>query len=123
MHDKHPKQERTLVLIKPDGVQRGLIGEVIKRYEQSGLKLEGLKMFVPTKELIEKHYLIEPEWRVKTGQKTIDTYRKKGKKPPSEDPLKITEIILNNLKRYMVSGPVVAMVWRGMHAVGIVRKI
>ena len=119
----HPRKERTLVLIKPDGVQRGLIGEVIKRYEQSGLKLVGLKMFVPTKELIEKHYLIDPEWRVKTGQKTIDSYRKKGKKPPSEDPLKITEIILNNLKRYMVSGPVVAMVWRGMHAVGIVRKI
>ena len=119
----HPRKERTLVLIKPDGVQRGLIGEVIKRYEQSGLKLVGLKMFVPTKELIEKHYLIDPEWRLKTGQKTIDSYRKKGKKPPSEDPLKITEIILNNLKRYMVSGPVVAMVWRGMHAVGIVRKI
>lgn len=119
----HLKEEKTLVLIKPDGVQRSLIGEVIRRYERSGLKLVGLKMVVPTKELIEKHYLVDPEWRVKTGQKTIESYKKKGKTPPSEDPLKITEIILNNLKRYITSGPVVAMVWQGMHAVGIVRKI
>lgn len=118
-----PKKERTLVLVKPDGVQRSLIGEVVKRYEQSGLKLVGLKMVVPTKELVEKHYLVDPEWRVKTGKKTIEAYKAKGKKPPTEDPLKATEIILNNLKRYMSSGPVVAMVWQGMHAVGIVRKL
>lgn len=117
------KKERTLVLIKPDGIQRNLIGEIIKRYEQSGLKLIGLKMVIPTAELIEKHYLIDPEWRVKTGQKTIDSYRKKGKIPPSEDPLKLTEIILSNLKRYLTCGPVVVMVWQGMNAVGIVRKI
>ncbi|MBI2021192.1 nucleoside-diphosphate kinase [Candidatus Giovannonibacteria bacterium] len=119
----HPKQERTLVLIKPDGVQRNLIGEVIKRYERTGLKLVGLKMLVPTAELVEKHYLVDPEWRIKTGEKTIESYRKKGKTPPSNDPLKVTEIILNNLKRYMVKGPVVAMVWQGMHAIGVVRKI
>ncbi len=120
---KHPKHERTLVIIKPDGVQRNLIGEIIKRYEQAGLKLTALKMTVPTAELIEKHYLIDPEWRVKTGLKTIESYKKKGKKPPSEDPLKVTEVILNNLKNYMTKGPVIAMVWQGLHAAAIVRKI
>lgn len=119
----HPKEERTLVVIKPDGVQRSLMGEIIKRYEQSGLKLVGMKMMVPTEELIDKHYLLDPEWRVKTGLKTIESYKKKGKTPPSEDPLKITEIILRNLKKYMTKGPVVAMVWQGMHAAGIVKKI
>jgi nucleoside-diphosphate kinase len=119
----HPKFERTLVIIKPDGIQRSLIGEIIKRYERSGLKLVGLKMLVPDKDLIERHYLIDPEWRIKTGLKTIESYKKKGKTPPSDDPLKITEIILNNLKKYMTKGPVVAMVWQGMHAVPIVRKI
>jgi len=119
----HPKEERTLVLIKPDGVQRSLIGEIIRRYEQSGLKLVGLKMALPAKELIEKHYLVDPEWRVKTGKKTIESYHKKGKTPPSDDPLKVTEIVLNNLKKYMTKGPVIAMVWQGMHAVGVVRKI
>jgi len=79
-------------------VQRSLIGEIIRRYERSGLKLVGLKMSVPTEELVEKHYLVDPEWRVKTGKKTIESYLKKGKKPPSDDPLKVTEIILSNLK-------------------------
>jgi nucleoside-diphosphate kinase len=119
----HPKLERTLVVVKPDGVQRSLIGEIIKRYEQSGLKLVGMKIMVPTEELVEKHYLLDPEWRMKTGLKTIESYKKKGKTPPSEDPLAITEVILRNLKKYMTKGPVVAMVWQGMHAAGIVKKI
>ena len=54
------KKEKTLVLIKPDGVQRGLIGEIIKRYERTGLKLVALKMVVPTDEMVERHYLIDP---------------------------------------------------------------
>ncbi|MCA9333407.1 nucleoside-diphosphate kinase, partial [Candidatus Saccharibacteria bacterium] len=51
----HPKKERTLVVIKPDGVQRSLIGEIIKRYERAGLKLVATKFFAPTAELVEKH--------------------------------------------------------------------
>jgi nucleoside-diphosphate kinase len=117
------KQEKTLVLIKPDGIQRTLIGEIIKRYERLGLKLVGLKMLVPTPDQIEKHYTLDPNWRRITGEKTIKSYNDKGLKPPSEDPLKITEILLGNLKKYMTSGPVVAMVWEGNSAVKIVRKI
>ena len=119
----YPKEERTFVLIKPDGIQRSLIGEIMRRYERSGLKIVALKMTVPTPEMVEKHYLVDPNWRTVTGEKTIESYRKKGKTPPSEDPLKITEIILANLKKYLSSGPVIAMVWEGMHAVAIVRKI
>lgn len=119
----HPKQERTLVIIKPDGIQRTLIGEIIGRYERTGLKLVALKMLVPTPDMVEKHYLLDPEWRRITGEKTIESYRKKGKNPPSEDPLEVTAIILKNLKIYMSSGPVIAMVWEGMHAIGIIRKI
>ena len=123
MESKNIKKERTVVLIKPDGVQRSLIGEIIKRFERSGLKLVALKMAVPTAELVEKHYLTDPEWPRKTGEKTIDSYKKKGKAPPSEAPLEITKIDLENLKRYMSSGPVVVMIWQGLHAVSIVRKI
>lgn len=117
------KNERTLVVIKPDGVQRSLIGEIIRRYERSGLKLVGVKMLVPTTEHVEKHYTIDPEWRRITGEKTIKSYKDKGLQPPSEDPLAITAIILANLKKYMTSGPVIAMVWQGVHAVKVVRKI
>lgn len=121
--EKHFKEERTLVVIKPDGVQRSLVGEIIKRYERMGLKLTGMKMLVPEAEHIEKHYTLDPNWRRITGEKTIKGYIDKGLTPPSEDPLEITGILLGNLKKYMTSGPVIAMVWQGAHAVKIVRKI
>lgn len=119
----HLKFERTFVIIKPDGIQRALIGEIIKRYERAGLKLVGAKMMIPTAELIEKHYTLDPEWRLKTGLKTIKGYEDKGLKPPHTDPLKITAIVLKNLISYMTKGPVLAMVWQGAHAVELVRKI
>jgi nucleoside-diphosphate kinase len=119
----HPKYERTLVLLKPDAVQRSLIGEIIKRYEQIGLKLVGLKLVVPTPELVEKHYTLDPAWRRVTGEKTIKGYLDKGLTPPTTDPLEVTERLLARLKKYMTAGPVVAMVWQGAHAVAIVRKI
>ncbi len=119
----HFKEEKTLVILKPDAVQRSLIGEIISRYERIGLKLVAMKMLVPTVEMIEKHYTLDPEWVRITGEKTIKSYLSKGKTPPSEDPLEITKVILEKLKKYMTSGPVVAMVWQGAHAVKIVRKI
>ena len=121
--ETHLKKERTLIIIKPDGIQRTLIGEIIKRYERTGLKLVAIKTVVPSKDHIEKHYTLDPNWRRVTGEKTIASYEKKGLKPPSEDPLEITAVILENLKKYMTSGPVIAMIWEGAHAVKIVRKI
>jgi nucleoside-diphosphate kinase len=123
MNTSHPKNERTLVIIKPDGIQRALIGEIVDRYERIGLKLVGVKMLVPTADMIEKHYTLDPEWRVKTGMKTIKGYTDKGLTPPLTDPLKITERLLKRLVAYMTTGPVIAMVWQGAHAVQIVRKI
>jgi len=117
------KRERTLVLIKPEGIQRGLIGEVIHRYERTGLKLVGLKFLVPTKELVEKHYLSDPNWKTKTGEKSILAYKEKGLEPSETDPEKMGQRVLENLKKYLTCGPVVAMVWQGMNAVKIVRKI
>jgi nucleoside-diphosphate kinase len=120
---KHIKKDRTLVIIKPDAVQRSLIGEITKRYEQVGLKLVALKMLVPTPEQIEKHYTLDPQWRRVTGEKTIKGYTDKGLVPPETDPLKVTEVLLGRLKKYMTAGPVIAMIWEGAHAVGIVRKL
>jgi nucleoside-diphosphate kinase len=120
---KHLKFERTLVIIKPDGIQRGLIGEIISRYERAGLKLTAMKMTVPTADLIEKHYTLDPEWRRVTGEKTIKGYLDKGLTPPITDPHKITEILLGKLVKYMISGPVIVMIWQGAHAVAIVRKL
>ncbi len=119
----HPKQERTLVIIKPDGIQRSLIGDIIGRFEKLGLKLVAMKMCLPTEDHVEKHYTLDPEWRRITGEKRIKNAKEKGEKLETEDPYEITAVILEKLKKYMTSGPVIPMVWQGAHAVELVRKI
>ena len=119
----HVKEERTLVIIKPDGIQRSLVGEIIKRYERMGLKMIGIKMLVPTEDMVEKHYTLDPEWRRLNGEKSIKGYKDKGLKPPSEDPMVLSGITLEKLKKYITSGPVIAMIWQGANAVKIVRKV
>ncbi len=118
----HHSKERTLVVIKPDGVQRSLIGEIIKRYEQSGLKMIAIKMLLPTEEMIESHYSVDPDFKKKVGTKAIESYKEAGDKPPSDDPETVGEGVMNRLKNYMTCSPVVAMVWQGAHAVELVRK-
>lgn len=117
------KQEKTLVIVKPDGVQRSLIGEVIKRYEQTGLKLVALKMVIPSPEKALEHYSIDPEWAARLGNKTFETMKARGETIPDMTPEAYAETIRATLKKYLSSGPVVVMVWQGMNAIGIVRKI
>jgi nucleoside-diphosphate kinase len=117
------KQEQTLVIVKPDGVQRSLVGEVIRRYEQCGLKLVGLKMLIPTRKLALDHYSIDPDWAIKSGTKTFESYKAKGLPLPGKDPVEFAEGIRRKLMDFMSSGPVVAMIWQGMGAVAVVRKI
>ena len=119
----HFSKEKTLVIIKPDGIQRSMIGEVIKRLERVGLKLVAIDMNVPTEDKVRTHYLVDPEWRRKAGQKSMDAYLNKGLDCPFKDPVEAGEKVLNNLVKYMTSGPVVSMIWQGAHAVSIVRKI
>lgn len=116
-------EEKTLVIIKPDGVQRSLVGEIIKRFERIGLKLVAMKIQVPSSEMVKKHYTLDPEWIRKVGEKSIEGYKKKGLTPPSEDPIKVGETVVEVLQRYFTSGPGVFMVLQGAHAVGIVRKL
>lgn len=119
----HFRTERTLVVVKPDGIQRALIGEIMKRYERLGLKLVALKMLVPTEKMIEEHYLLDPNWKKSVGEKSIASYMKKGETPPSSDPIEVANVVVEKLKEYMTSGPVIAMVWEGAHAVELVRKV
>lgn len=123
MSHPHPKKERTFVILKPDTIQRSLVGEVIKRFERVGLKLIGMRFEIPTAALVEKHYTLDPEWKRKVGEKSIESYQKKGETPPSMDPIKVGDAVIDRLKAYMTSGPVVVMAWEGAHAVGLVRKL
>jgi len=119
----HISKEQTLVIIKPDGVQRTLIGEIVQRYERMGLKLVGLKMVIATEEQVRAHYSLDPEWKRKVGEKAIESYQKKGETPPSTDPLEVGDRVIDGLAKYITAGPVVAMVWQGAHAVEVVRKV
>jgi nucleoside-diphosphate kinase len=119
----HYKNERTFVILKPDAIQRSLIGEIIGRYERVGLKIVAMKMVLPTAELVDKHYTIDPEWLRKAGEKSIKKYESKGIVPPESDPVKVGTKVLMNLKKYMSSGPVVTVVLEGAHAVPLVRKL
>ncbi len=117
------QNERTLVVVKPDGVQRSLIGEIIKRFERSGLKLVGLKLIVPDVEFIESHYTLDKDWLKNVGIKSIEGLKEKGIVPFTEDPEIAGRKVLDSLKSYLSSGPVVSMVWQGANAVRVVRKI
>ncbi len=86
--------ERTFVMVKPDGFERRLVGEIVGRFERRGLKLVGLKLLHPSRELAEKHYAVH-----------------KGK-PFYEE-----------LVAFVTRGPVVAMVWEGTQAISLVRKM
>lgn len=119
--------ERTCVLVKPDGVKRGLVGEIIHRIEQRGLKLIACKMFTPTREKARDHYPGTDEWMSGMGQKTLETYAKYGKdarvEMGTDDPLAIGKLVAEWNVDFLSSGPVVAMVWEGLHAIDMVRKI
>jgi len=120
--------ERTLLVIKPDAVQRGIIGDIISRFEKVGLKIIGTKMFQPSQDLLDRHYPKSRKKFVKgIGQKTIDSYKEAGLKPEEQfsttDPLVIGEQVRQWLVKFMLDGPVLALVLEGPHAIEVVRKI
>ncbi|MEK7192115.1 MAG: nucleoside-diphosphate kinase [Patescibacteria group bacterium] len=121
------KEEQTLVLVKPDGVKRGLIGEIIRRIEQRGLKIIALKMFQATKEDLTKHYS-DSEANLKAmGDKTLATYQKyqmdAKKEIGTDDPVKIGKMVHGWITDFMTSGPIVKIIVQGLHAVEMVRKL
>ncbi len=119
--------ERTLVLVKPDGVQRNLIGKVISRFEHAGLKIVALKMLKPSKELAAKNYPDSNEWYTKVGERSIGTFKSMGidvkKKFGTDEPVQIGKTIKGWLVRFLSSGNVVAMVLEGNNAAAHVRRL
>jgi len=124
---KHPKEEKTYVMIKPDGVKKGLTGEIIRRFEQRDLKIVALEMFQPSHDQIDTHYPKNQEWITRLGHKTLSTYEKYGYDAMADfgtvDPANIGPEIRKWLIDYMKSAPLVKMVVQGVHAVDVVRKI
>lgn len=115
-------------MIKPDGVMRGLIGEIIRRIEKAGLKVVAMKMVVPTEDLVKKHYPSSDEaWIVRLGgkaKKGLDEHSLNAKEIyGTDDDRELGESTFKSLVEYMQSGPVVAMIVEGIQAIDMVRKL
>ena len=116
------KQERTFIIIKHDGVQRSLIGEIIKRIERTGLKISAMKMFKADEKSVLDHYGKDDAWCLEKGTKTVENLKQAGR-PVEKEAIVYGRDIIRGLVTFMTSGPIVAMVVEGAQAVGVVKKL
>ena len=125
MHN--PKEEKTIFIIKPDGVKRGLVGEIISRIEKRGLKIIALDMIWASKKEMDSHYPKDEAWIKRLGEKSLANYQQYGIDPKeklgTDDPFEMGKMIRKWVVEYMTSGPVVKGLVSGVHATDMVRKI
>lgn len=125
--NKNMMAQKTLVLIKPDGLARGLVGEIISRLERVGLKIVKASLIQADRTLAEKHYPTTDEWLEKVGNNTlsdcqkynVDVVQAMGTGVPKEIGKLVHEWNMN----YILSAPVLALVFEGVHAIEVVRKL
>jgi nucleoside-diphosphate kinase len=115
-------KQKTLVLVKPDGVQRGIVGEIITRFERCGLKIIGMKMVYPNEKLAGDHYIADEDWLKTVGMKQKESYEKKGVKIEKTE-REIGLVVRRQLIEFLSMSPIVALVLEGHNAVAHTRKI
>ena len=115
------KPEQTLIAIKPEAIQRQLIGEFILKLEKRGLKMVACKLLAPTKEQVGKHYPDDEAWYVSSGTKTWQNYKDKGI-DPGMTPVELAKRTRQMLMDHLTDRPILMMVWEGAHAVALGRK-
>ena len=115
--------EQSLVLIKPDGVKKCIIGKIISRIEEAGLKICAMKMVWADAELAKNHYRLDEEWARNVFAKTKAGYDKTGKDMPYKDHMELGQTIQKWNMTFLKEGPVIAMTVEGPHAVELIRKI
>lgn len=115
-------KERTLVIIKPDGVQRGLLGEIVSRFERTGLKFTAFKFLVATPEQCVEHYHKDEEWFLKKGNRIIEDLKSQNL-PVERTALEYGKGIIDGNVKFMTAGPILAMIIEGNQSVAIVKKL
>jgi len=118
---RHPHQERSLVLLKTDAVQRSLVGEIIKRFEQRGLKIAAMKMVMPKESQLLEHYNKDDAWYLRKGEGIVEDLKKHGLAADKE-PIEYGKDIIRTIVHYMTESPVVALVIEGNQAVSVVTR-
>jgi nucleoside-diphosphate kinase len=121
------RHERTLILIKPDGVQRALTGEILARLERAGLKIVALRMLRAERATLERHYPSDEEWVRTIGGKTKEAFETYGwdvrARMGTDDAVEIGRRVRGWLIDFMLTTPIVATVLDGVHAVSVTRKL
>ena len=120
--------EKTLVILKPDALARNLVGRIITRFEEAGLRVANIKLIAKADEkTLGAHYGEDPEWIKGLGNKTLSFYAEKGldvkRDQGTDDPLALGKMIRGWLINYISSGPIIPMVIEGNEAISIVRKL
>lgn len=115
--------EQTLVLIKPDGVQQKLIGKIISRFEDAGLKIVGMKMIWPDEKMAGEHYPLDEEWAKNVFSKSKQSAEKNKEEFIFKNHLDFGKFVQGKLINFIQGSPIVALVLESPHAVDIVRKM
>lgn len=118
----HPKKEKTFVILKPDAVQRGLVGEITKRFEQIGLKIVAMKMAMVEEEKLWKHYNKDDAWYERKGKSIVDNKTKLGM-PVEKAAIEYGKDIIRAMVHYMTCSPVICMVLEGNQAQAVVKRL
>lgn len=109
--------QRTLILIKPDAMERNLADEIIKRYQAAGLKVVKRKDMMALLDIVEKHYPMDPTYLRSIGEKTIAA----GQKVKSAEDQ--GRKVVSWLRKFITSGPIVVLLLEGEDAVSVARKV
>ena len=119
--------QKTIIILKHDAVARGLMGEILKRFERAGLKMVAFKFIQAPADLAVQHYPSDDAWYRTAGERTLTEYKEKGIDPVKElgtaDAVKIGKLIKKWNVDYLTEGPILATVWEGYDAIKVVRKL
>ncbi len=118
----HPKKERSLVILKPDAIQRSLMGTILSRIENTGLKFVAMKFILPKAEQCWTHYNKDEEWFLKKGTRVVDDRKAQGLSIDKE-PIEYGKDIIQANVDFFTSGPVLAFIVEGNQSVAIVKKL
>ena len=116
-------KEKSLVIFKPDILQRQIVGEIISRFERKGFKIVAMKMLIPSRELVGNHYEDKEEYLIQMGDKTKKGAIERGEDVSKWDSLGRGKWIRESNINYLTCGPVIAIVLQGFGVIAGVRKM
>lgn len=115
--------ERTLIVIKPDGIVRSLVGEILSRFEKTGLKIVAMKMVWVDENLAKEHYRLDESWARAVFEKAKKKYEEEKKPFNYKDHMEYGGMIQQYNANFLREGPVVVMILEGPHCIELVRKM